>query len=146
MRVAVLKGGRGLERQVSLRSGARVEDALLSLGHEVVAIDVGADLVARLKAERPEVPFIALHGVGGLIGTVLTPMLAVPAIAPVTATPWVNLLGAVAVLCYAGLATWTLLQVMSMFIRLRVDGTAERIGLDIAQHGEMVAPPKSSAA
>ena len=46
MRVAVLKGGRGLERQVSLRSGARVEDALTSLGHEVIAIDVGADLVA----------------------------------------------------------------------------------------------------
>ena len=42
MRVAVLKGGRGLERQVSLRSGARVEDALAALGHEVVAIDVGA--------------------------------------------------------------------------------------------------------
>ena len=37
MKVAVLKGGRGLERQVSLRSGARVEDALASLGHEVVA-------------------------------------------------------------------------------------------------------------
>ena len=62
MKVAVLKGGRGLERQVSLRSGARVEDALASLGHEVLAIDVGADLVATLKAERPEVAFVALHG------------------------------------------------------------------------------------
>ena len=41
-RVAVLKGGRSLERQVSLRSGARVEDALERLGHEVIAIDVGA--------------------------------------------------------------------------------------------------------
>ena len=36
MKVAVLKGGRSLERQVSLRSGARVEDALAPLGHEVV--------------------------------------------------------------------------------------------------------------
>ena len=66
----MLKGGRGLERQVSLRSGARVEDALGSLGHQVLAIDVGADLVAQLKAERPEVAFIALHGVGGEDGTV----------------------------------------------------------------------------
>ena len=49
MKVAVLKGGRSLERQVSLRSGARVEDALASLGHEVVALDVGADLVATLQ-------------------------------------------------------------------------------------------------
>ena len=70
MRVAVLSGGRGLERQVSLRSGARVEDALAALGHEVMAIDVGADLVARLKANRPEVAFIALHGAGGEDGTV----------------------------------------------------------------------------
>ena len=42
MRVAVLKGGRSLERQVSLRSGARVQDALERLGHEVLPIDVGA--------------------------------------------------------------------------------------------------------
>ena len=40
-RVAVLKGGRSLERQVSLRSGARVEDALARLGHEVIPVDVG---------------------------------------------------------------------------------------------------------
>ncbi len=66
----MLKGGRGLERQVSLRSGARVEDALAALGHELVSIDVGAELVATLKAERPEVAFIALHGPGGEDGTV----------------------------------------------------------------------------
>ena len=40
-RVAVLAGGQSLERQVSLRSGARVRDALERLGHEVIAIDVG---------------------------------------------------------------------------------------------------------
>ncbi len=56
MRVAVLKGGRSLERGVSLRSGARVEDALRRLGHEVVPIDVGADLVKRLGRARPTSP------------------------------------------------------------------------------------------
>ena len=50
----MLKGGRSLERQVSLKSGARVQDALERLGHQVIAIDVGADLVARLGAEAPE--------------------------------------------------------------------------------------------
>jgi D-alanine-D-alanine ligase len=70
MKVAVLAGGRSLERGVSLRSGARVADALRSLGHEVVSIDPGADLVRRLKRERPEVTFIALHGPGGEDGTV----------------------------------------------------------------------------
>ena len=69
-RVAVLKGGRSLEREVSLRSGARVEDALERLGHEVVAVDVGGDLVERLRAERPDVAFVALHGRDGEDGTV----------------------------------------------------------------------------
>jgi D-alanine-D-alanine ligase len=70
MRVAVLKGGSSLERTVSLRSGARVEDALERLGHEVVPLDVGADLVDRLTSERPDVAFVALHGRGGEDGTV----------------------------------------------------------------------------
>ena len=69
-RVAVLKGGRSLERQVSLRSGAQVEDALERLGHDVVAIDVGHDLVERLRAEAPDVAFVALHGRDGEDGTV----------------------------------------------------------------------------
>ncbi len=69
MKVAVLKGGRSLERGVSLRSGARVEDALERLGHEVLPIDVGADLVKRLAEDRPDVAFVAMHGVGGEDGT-----------------------------------------------------------------------------
>jgi D-alanine-D-alanine ligase len=84
VKVAVLKGGRSLERQVSLRSGARVEDALISIGHEVVPIDVGADLVAHLANEAPEVAFIALHGPGGEDGTVqeLLEILAIPYTGP----------------------------------------------------------------
>jgi D-alanine-D-alanine ligase len=70
MKVSVLKGGSSLERGVSLRSAARVEDALAELGHEAVGIDVGGDLVERLRAERPDVVFIALHGPGGEDGTV----------------------------------------------------------------------------
>jgi D-alanine-D-alanine ligase len=69
-RVAVLEGGRSLERQVSLRSGARVRDALEALGHDVLAIDVGPDLVAQLSKTRPDVAFVALHGRDGEDGTV----------------------------------------------------------------------------
>jgi len=70
VKVAVLKGGRSLERQVSMRSGARVEDALDAQGHEVVPLDAGHDLVTRLKAVRPDVAFVALHGADGEDGTV----------------------------------------------------------------------------
>jgi D-alanine-D-alanine ligase len=69
-RVAVLKGGRSLESQVSLRSGARVSDALERLGHEVVGLDLGTDLIARLREESPDVAFVALHGRDGEDGTV----------------------------------------------------------------------------
>jgi D-alanine-D-alanine ligase len=68
--VAVLKGGRSLERQVSLKSGARVEDALARLGHQVAPIDVGRDLVTRLTKTAPDVAFVALHGRDGEDGTV----------------------------------------------------------------------------
>jgi D-alanine-D-alanine ligase len=70
MKVAVLKGGRSLERGVSLRSGARVENALSRLGHEPLPLDAGADLVERLIAESPDAAFVALHGPGGEDGTV----------------------------------------------------------------------------
>jgi D-alanine-D-alanine ligase len=69
-RVCVLKGGRSFERQVSLRSGARVQDALERLGHEVIAIDAGTDLVRRLRESQPDLAFIALHGRDGEDGTV----------------------------------------------------------------------------
>ena len=69
-RVAVLKGGRSLERQVSLRSGARVQDALERLGHDVIPIDAGVDLIGRLREARPDVAFIAMHGRDGEDGTV----------------------------------------------------------------------------
>jgi D-alanine-D-alanine ligase len=80
----VLKGGRSLERGVSLRSGARVEDALEGLGHEVVSIDAGGDLVERLIAARPEVAFVAMHGLGGEDGTVqeLLEILGIPFTGP----------------------------------------------------------------
>jgi D-alanine-D-alanine ligase len=87
VKVAVLKGGRSLERGVSLRSGARVEDALERLGHEVLAIDVGPDLVKRLGGERLDVAFVAMHGVGGEDGTAqeLLEILGIPFTGPAAA-------------------------------------------------------------
>ena len=69
-KVAVLKGGGSLERTVSLRSGARVQHALSRLGHEVVGIDAGQDLVAQMHACEPDAAFVALHGGDGEDGTV----------------------------------------------------------------------------
>ncbi|NIE74923.1 D-alanine--D-alanine ligase [Pantoea sp. Ap-967] len=68
-RVAVLYGGKSAEREVSLKSGAAVIDALTSAGVDVVGIDVGDDLLARLQAEKIDRAFIILHGRGGEDGS-----------------------------------------------------------------------------
>jgi Amt family ammonium transporter len=87
----------------------------------------------------------ALHGVGGLIGTVLTPVFALTVVAPITATVWTNALGAFAVLAYAGAMTFFILKGISIFTKLRVGAAQENVGLDISEHGEMLAPTSGSA-
>jgi len=84
VRVAVLQGGRSLERGVSLRSGARVSETLAGLGHQVDELDLSADLVSRLEANRPDVAFIALHGTEGEDGTIqsLLELLGIPYTGP----------------------------------------------------------------
>lgn len=81
MRIGVLYGGRSAERDVSLRSGEAVYNALITGGYNnVVKIDVGMDLVERLKEERIELAFLALHGKYGEDGTIqgLLEMLDIP--------------------------------------------------------------------
>lgn len=69
-RIAVLKGGPSAEREVSLASAAECTAALRSVGYDVVEIDAGLDLVARLQSEKPDVVFNALHGRWGEDGCV----------------------------------------------------------------------------
>ena len=69
-KVAVLKGGGSLERTVSLRSGARAQEALGRLGHEVIAIDAGSEFVEQMHECRPDAAFVALHGRDGEDGTI----------------------------------------------------------------------------
>ena len=69
-KIAVLMGGFSAEREVSLASGAAVQQALLGRGYDSVAIDVGRDLPQVLCREGVEVAFIALHGRYGEDGCV----------------------------------------------------------------------------
>jgi D-alanine-D-alanine ligase len=72
-RIAVLFGGISAERNVSLRSGRLVMEALATAGFDVTPIDVGPDLAKLLDALRraaPDVVFNALHGRFGEDGTI----------------------------------------------------------------------------
>ncbi|ABO50321.1 D-alanine--D-alanine ligase [Desulforamulus reducens MI-1] len=81
LRIGVLCGGRSAEREVSLRSGEAVYQALMAAGYnDVVKIDVGYDLVEQLKGNEIQVAFLALHGKYGEDGTIqgLLEMLDIP--------------------------------------------------------------------
>ncbi|SFC06464.1 D-alanine--D-alanine ligase [Tropicimonas isoalkanivorans] len=69
-RVAVLLGGPSAEREVSLSSGRECAAALRGEGFEVVEIDAGRDLPARLAEVAPDVVFNGLHGRWGEDGCV----------------------------------------------------------------------------
>jgi len=69
-RVVVLAGGLSHERDVSLRSGRRVAEALRSVGVDVSVHDVDADLIPALTDVRPDVVWPLLHGASGEDGSV----------------------------------------------------------------------------
>lgn len=69
-KIGVLLGGLSAEREVSLRSGKAVVKALKSIGYNVVAIDAKGDFYAKLKKQKIEQVFIALHGGHGENGAV----------------------------------------------------------------------------
>lgn len=70
LKIGVLMGGRSSERDVSLRTGDAVFQALIAKGYPAVKIDVGFDIVERIKGEGIELAFLALHGKYGEDGTI----------------------------------------------------------------------------
>lgn len=70
MRVGVIAGGISSEREVSLRSGQAVLNALRELGYDAVFIDADRDLCEKVKREKIEVAFLVLHGGWGENGGV----------------------------------------------------------------------------
>jgi D-alanine-D-alanine ligase len=69
-RVVVLAGGLSHERDVSLRSGSRVVDALVDAGWDAALRDADAGLVAALAAEPAVTVFPVLHGASGEDGAI----------------------------------------------------------------------------
>jgi D-alanine-D-alanine ligase len=70
LKVAVVMGGPGAEREVSIESGTCVMRALAALGHDVRSLDFDNRFVDALREISPDVVFNALHGVGGEDGTI----------------------------------------------------------------------------
>ncbi|MFX4260696.1 D-alanine--D-alanine ligase [Pelotomaculum propionicicum] len=69
-KIGVLMGGRSSERDVSLRTGDAIFSALQVKGYPAVKIDVGFDVVEKIKAAGIDLAFLALHGRYGEDGTI----------------------------------------------------------------------------
>ena len=85
-----------------------------------------------------------LHGVGGIVGAILTAFFASEFImgdnAPsnVLHQLWVQVEGILATVAYSAIMTFIILKVIDLVIGIRVEGDDERMGLDLSQHGERV--------
>jgi Amt family ammonium transporter len=86
-----------------------------------------------------------VHGVGGATGTLLAGVFAVAAVGETAGLLEGNarqvlyqLYGIVVVLIWSGVATWIILKVIGLMVPLRVSDETERMGLDIALHGESI--------
>ena len=79
-----------------------------------------------------------VHGIGGILGAILTGVFAVKEIGGAEGSVMTQLLGVGATLIYSGIATFIILKVIDMLIGLRVPEEQEREGLDVALHGERV--------
>lgn len=69
-RIGVLAGGTSAEREVSLKSGRAVYNALIGLGYDAVFIDVGDNICDEILRNKIDIAFIALHGGHGENGAI----------------------------------------------------------------------------
>jgi Amt family ammonium transporter len=91
-----------------------------------------------------------IHGIGGTIGTLLTGVFAVGALSATQANPagssgllegnleqlQTQAIGVVVTIVWCAVATYVVLKIVDILIGLRVSPDAERMGLDVTQHGE----------
>ena len=80
MNIGVIYGGQSSEREVSLKSGERVYQALQSKGYAVFKINLDKDIVEILKKKKIDFAYIILHGCPGEDGTIqgLLELLSIP--------------------------------------------------------------------
>ena len=104
----------------------------------------GITALKRLLKADDSLDAFGLHGVGGIVGAILTAFFASEFImgdsAPtnVMSQLWVQVEGVLATVAYSAVMTFIILKVVDLVIGLRVESDDERMGLDLSQHGERI--------
>ena len=95
-----------------------------------------------------------VHGVGGMLGTLLTGVFASAAVTATADSPggtpgllegnahqlWVQAQGVIVTVVWCAVMTWVVLKIVDAVTGLRVSADDEREGLDLALHGESLHP------
>ncbi|ENU31902.1 MAG: ammonium transporter [Acinetobacter sp.] len=104
----------------------------------------GITALKRLLKADDSLDAFGLHGVGGIVGAILTAVFASEFImgdaapANMMAQLWVQVEGVLATIAYSAVMTFIILKVIDLAIGIRVSNDDERMGLDLSQHGERV--------
>ncbi|AXY55469.1 ammonium transporter [Acinetobacter chinensis] len=104
----------------------------------------GISALKRILKADDSLDAFGLHGVGGIVGAILTAFFASEFImgdkAPVSVAHqlWVQVEGVLATIAYSAVLTFIILKVIDLIIGIRVTPDDERMGLDLSQHGERV--------
>ena len=125
--------------------------AALVIGIAAGAVCYWASVILKNKLGYDDsLDVFGVHGVGGILGTILAGVFATRAINDVNKGQAVGLIdgnpgqvltqiyGVVAVALFCGIATWAILKIVDALIGLRVTKDEETEGLDTALHGERV--------
>ncbi|MBV4538593.1 MULTISPECIES: ammonium transporter [Pseudomonas] len=83
-----------------------------------------------------------VHGIGGIVGALLTGVFAAPALGgfgaveDIGAQFWIQAKGVIFTVVYTAIVTYVILKVLDVLMGLRVNEEEESVGLDLAQHNE----------
>jgi Amt family ammonium transporter len=83
-----------------------------------------------------------VHGIGGILGAILTGVFAAPAlggfgtVTDIAAQVWIQVKGVGFTVIYTAIVTFIILKVLDAVMGLRVSEEEEAVGLDLAQHNE----------
>ncbi|MFC7378142.1 ammonium transporter [Brevundimonas sp. GCM10030266] len=101
---------------------------------------VGAVWLKKLLKYDDSLDAFGIHGIGGMVGAILTGVFASAAINPVSEGADVvkQIVGLLAVVAWSGIGTWVILMICKFTTGLRVTKEDEIEGLDYTQHGETI--------
>jgi Amt family ammonium transporter len=105
----------------------------------------GATSLKRMLGYDDSLDAFGVHGIGGIVGALLTGVFAVKEIGGVSGMlegnggqVMIQVVGVGATVIYTAVASFIILKVIDMVIGLRVSEEEEREGLDVSLHGERV--------